>query len=185
EAVDREHTKRAVAPIPKGFRTVTPYLVVSDAVALVDFTSRVFGAEETFRSFGPAGGVHAEVRIGDSMVMIGGGAPGLSWRGESRPTALHVYVTDVDSAYARAVDAGATSLQPPTDHEYGERGAGVKDAFGNYWYIATAKGERPIPEGLHTLNVYLHPRRAEPLIAFLKWAFGADDVEKVASPEGV
>ena len=186
ETMEKEQaTPKASSFIPKGFHTVTPYLVVDDAPALIDFAVRVFGAEQTFRTVGSAGGVHAEVRIGDSMVMVGGGAPELSWRGESRPTALHVYVEDTDAAYERATRAGATSIGPPTDHEYGERGAGVKDRFGNVWYIATAKGERHVPEGLHTVNVYLHPRRADPVIAFLKRAFGAEPGEKYASPDGV
>jgi PhnB protein len=171
--------------IPKGFHTVTPYLVVQDAPALIEFVKRVFGAEEAHRATGSAGGIHAEVQIGDSKVMIGGGAPNLSWRGATRPTALHIYVKDTDAAFARAVEAGAAVIQGPTDQEYGERSAGVKDAFGNTWYIATWKGANYVPEGLHTVNVYLHPLRAEPVIAFLKRAFGADAIEKYASPEGV
>ena len=69
--------------------------------------------------------------------------------------------------------------------EYGERSAGVKDAFGNTWYIATAHGEHHVPKGLQTVNVYLHPLRAEPLIGFMTRAFGASDVQKHASPDGV
>jgi uncharacterized glyoxalase superfamily protein PhnB len=170
---------------PKGFRTVTPYLVVDDALALLEFVTRVFDAQEGHRAIGSAGGVHADVRIGDSMLMMGGGAPELSWKGMSRPAALHVYVPDADAVYERALREGATALQPPTDHDYGERSGGVKDRFGNHWYIATAKGERYVPEGLHDVNVYLHPLRAEPVIAFLRRAFGAEDVEKYASPDGV
>jgi PhnB protein len=170
---------------PAGFHTVTPYIIVHDAPALIEFTTRTFGAEERSRATGSAGGVHAEVRIGDSMLMIGGGAPELSWRGEQRQTALHLYVEDTDAAFQRAVQAGATPIQQPVDQEYGERSGGVKDAFGNYWYIATAKGDRHVPQGLHTLNVYLHPLRAEPLIGFLKRGLGAQDVEKHASPDGV
>ncbi len=171
--------------LPKGFRTVTPYLVVNDAPALIEFTARVFGAEETHRSSGSAGGVHAEVRIGDSMLMIGGGAAGHPLGRTAMPTALHVYVEDTDAIYRRALDAGATSIGEPTDQPYGERSAGVKDASGTVWYIATAIGERHIPAGLHTVNVYLHPLRAEPVIKFMERAFGATGVEKYASPDGV
>lgn len=170
---------------PEGFHTVTPYLVAQDAPGLIDFVTRVFGAEERSRDIGPAGGIHAEVRIGDSMVMIGGGAPGLAWRGEPWNTALHLYVEDTDAAFARAVQAGASVMGAPADMEYGERSAGVKDSFGNVWYIATAKGAHYIPKGLHTVNVYLHPHRAEPVIAFMTRAFGADQVEKYASPDGI
>ena len=186
EAMEREQAPRTARTfIREGFHTVTPYLVASDAPALIDFVKNVFAADETHRSIGPGGGVHAEVRVGDSMLMIGGGGPGLAWKGNPQPTALHVYVEDTDAAYALALRAGATSIGEPVDQEYGERSGGVKDAFGNVWYIATAKGERHIPEGLHTINVYLHPLRAEPVIAFLKKAFGVEDVEKYASPDGV
>ena len=181
----RQAPRTASTYIPKGFRTVTPYLGPADAPALIDFMKRVFDAEENFRAIGPAGGVQAEVRIGDSIVMIGGGAPDLSWRGQTWPTALHIYVKDTDAAYGRALEAGATSIHPPADQDYGERGAGVKDATGNIWYIATSKGAHDVPEGLHTVNVYLHPLRAEPLMAFMKRAFGAEVVEKHASPDGV
>jgi PhnB protein len=170
---------------PEGFRTVTPYLVVHDAPALIDFVTRAFGAEERSRDIGPGGGVHADVRIGDSALMIGGGTPEVPWRGQQWNTAFHLYVKDTDAAFERAVQAGATVMAAPADMEYGERSAGVKDASGNVWYIATAMGASYVPKGLHSLNVYLHPHRAEPLIAFLTRAFGADQVEKYASPEGI
>jgi PhnB protein len=172
-------------PTREGFHTVTPYLMAANAPQLIEFVERAFNAKQTFRTVGSAGGVHAEVRLGDSMVMIGGGAPELSWRGESRPTALHVYVEDVDAAYARALEAGAVSIGEPVDQPYGERGGGVRDASGHVWYIATAKGERHIPPGMHAVNVYLHPLRAEPVIGFLTRAFGGGDVQKHASPDGV
>jgi uncharacterized glyoxalase superfamily protein PhnB len=175
----------APAFIREGFRTVTPYVVVADAPALIEFVKAAFGAEETSRVTGPGGGIHAEVRVGDSMLMIGGGAPELSWRGAPWLSAFHLYVPDVDATYERALRAGGTSIGKPTDMEYGERGAGVRDASGNTWYMATAKGEHYIPSGAQTLMVYLHPLRAEPVIAFMTRAFGATDVEKFASPDGV
>ena len=181
----RQTPRTASTFIPKGFRAVTPYLVVENAPALLDFVKRAFDAEENFRAIGSAGGVQAEVRIGDSILMIGGGAPDLSWRGQTWPTALHIYVKDTDAAYARALEAGATSIGGPVDQEYGERTAGVKDASGNVWYIATWKGAHYVPEGAHTVNVYLHPLRAEPVIAFMKRAFGVEAVETHATPDGV
>lgn len=181
----RQQPREPVAFMPKGFHTVTPYLVVEDAPALIEFTRRVFGAEETYRTVGPGGGLHAEVRIEDSMVMIGGGGEGRPLQGQPIPTALHLYVEHVDLAYQRAIGAGASSIGEPMDQEYGERSAGVKDASGNVWYIATAKGPHHVPAGLRTVNVYLHPLRAEPVITFLKRAFGAAGVEKYASPDGV
>lgn len=101
------------------------------------------------------------------------------------PTALHVYVEDTDAVYQQALEAGASSIGAPVDQQYGERSAGVKDPSGNVWYIATAKGERHIPAGLHTVNVYLHPLRADPLIKFMERALAATGVEKYASPDGV
>jgi len=176
---------KAVSPIREGFHTVTPYMTAADGPALIEFAKRAFGAEETFRGIGSAGGVHGEVRIGDSMLMMGGGIPGREFRSEPRAHALHVYVPDVDAVYEKALAQGATSIGAPQDHEYGERGAGVKDAFGNYWYVATHKGESYIPKGLHNVNVYMHPLRAEPVINFLKTAFGAEEIARYASPDGV
>ncbi|MGA2374717.1 MAG: VOC family protein [Candidatus Sulfotelmatobacter sp.] len=174
-----------VDPVPRGFRMVSPYLVAEDGPALLDFASKAFGAEELFRTATPRGGVHGEVRIGDSMLMIGGGTPGQKFPGTLHPNALHIYVEDTDTVFKQAVAAGATSIDAPRDQDYGERSATVKDAAGNFWYIATSKGESYIPKGLHNVNVYLHPRRAEPLIAFLNRAFGAQELAKYASPDGV
>jgi PhnB protein len=178
-------TRAGVSPIPAGYHTITPYLVVQDAPALIEFVKRTFGAEEIFRTTGSAGGIHAEVRVGDSMMMMGGGGPGLKWKGAPMPSALHVYVEDVDAVHQRAVEAGGVTIQPPADQEYGERGGSLKDPFGNYWYIATAKGASHIPEGLRVVTTYLHPLRAEPVIQFMKRAFGAEELEKYASPDGV
>jgi PhnB protein len=177
--------KPTVNPIPPGFRTLQPYLVAANGEALLRFAKEVFDAEETFRAIGSAGGIHANVRIGDTLLMVGGGIPGRPFSGRPYPIALHVYVEDTDAVYAKALQAGALSLGAPQDHEYGERGAGVKDAAGNYWYIATHKGESYIPKGMHNVNVYMHPLRAEPLIAFLKKAFGAQELAKYASPDGI
>ena len=187
EAMEQEQAAKtsATSPIPKGFHTVAPYLVAQDAAGLIEFLKQTFGAEETSRAIGSAGGIHAEVRLGDSMLMVGGGGPGLAWRGESQPMAFHVYVEDTDLVYQRALKAGASSIAAPVDQPYGERGGGVKDAAGNFWYIATHHGGHYIPKGLHTVTPYLHPLRAEPVISFLKRAFGAEELEKYASPDGV
>ena len=173
-----------VNPVPRGFRTVTPYLVAADGLALLEFVKQAFGAEETMRAVMPTG-VHAEVRMGDSSLMMGGGIPGKKFPGTLQPNALHVYVEDCDAVCAKALAAGATLVDELRDQEYGERSASVKDPAGNYWYIATAKGQSYVPKGLHNVNPYLHPRRAEPLISFMKRAFGAEEVAKYASPDGV
>jgi PhnB protein len=177
--------QKEVSPIRPGFQKVTPYLLAADGEALLRFASEAFGAEETLRSIGPAGGIHGEVRIGDSMLMIGGGISDREFKGKPNTTALHVYVEDADVVYAKALAAGAVSIGAPQDHDYGDRGAGVKDFAGNFWYIATHKGESYIPRGLRNVNVYMHPLRAEPIIAFLKRAFDAEEVARYASPDGV
>jgi PhnB protein len=185
DATHEASAKPAVEPVPKRFRTVTPYLVAQDGPALLEFAKQAFGAEELFRGIGSAGGIHAEMRIGDSMLMMGGGIPGREFRFTPNTHALHVYVKDCDAVYQKALGAEATSLGEPRDQEYGERSASVKDLAGNYWYIATYKGKTYVPKGLHDVNPYLHPLRVEPVIQFLKRAFGAREMSKHASPDGV
>lgn len=177
--------KPAVDPVPKGFRMVTPYLVAEDGPALLEFTKQAFGAEELFRTIGGSGGLHAEAKIGDSMLMIGGGIPGREFRSTPNTHALHAYVKDADAVYQKALDAGAKSIGEPRDQDYGERSATVKDPAGNLWYIATHKGQSYLPKGLNNVNAYLHPLRAEPMISFLKRAFGARELAKYATPDGV
>jgi len=177
--------KPAVDPVPRGYRTVTPYVVVQDAPALLDFMKATFGAEEIFRSVGSAGGIHAEVRIGDSMLMIGGGGPELAWRGASKPQAFHIYVHDCDATYKQALEAGAKSIAVPADQSYGERSASVQDSGGNDWYIATFKGDSYKWEGAPDIQPCLHPLRSEPVINFLKRAFDAQEIGRYATPDGV
>ena len=162
----------------EGFHTITPYLIAKPAVELVDFVKQAFGAVESFRTTGSAGGLHCEVKIGDSMVMIGGG-PTFA----ERPVAIHLYVSDVDEVYARALEAGATSVAAPSDQEYGERIASVKDIGGNEWYIAKRFAAMPIQD-LHTVAVYFHPIGAPKFIDFLEQAFGAETVERHQSDQG-
>jgi PhnB protein len=176
--------KPKVSPVPRGFRMVTPYLVAEDGLALLEFVQQAFGAEQVEKVIMPTG-MHGEARIGDTMLMIGGGIPGKKFPSSLQPNALHVYVEDADATCAKAVAAGATLIDAPRDQEYGERSGTVKDRSGNYWYVATAKGKSYKPKGLFNVNPYLHPRRAEPLIAFLKRAFGAEEIAKHASPDGV
>lgn len=160
-----------------GFHTITPYLMVKPAVELVDFVKQAFGAVESLR-FGSAAGLHCEVKIGDSTVLIVGG-PNF----DPRPAAIHFYVSDVDEVYARAVAAGATSLMEPSDQDYGERLAAVKDIGGNEWYIAKPFDPSPVPD-LHNVTIYFHPIGAPRFIDFLQQAFGAQVVERHQSPEG-
>ncbi len=175
---------KGVNPVPRGFRMVTPYLVAEDGIGLLEFTKQVFGAEETERAMTPTG-VHAEIRLGDTQLMLGGGVAGKKFPAPLQPGALHIYVEDVDAVTEKAVAAGATLIDAARDQEYGERSSTIQDKAGNFWYIATAKGKSHVPKGLFSVNPYLHPRRAEPLITFLKRAFGATEVAKYASPDGV
>jgi PhnB protein len=182
---DEQEGKDRANPIPPGYRTVTPYMVASDGDAMLAFAKNVFGAEETFRAIGGAGGIHGETRIGDTMLMMGGGIPGKPFHAKPATAALHIYVHDTDAAYKRALQAGATSISEPQDHEYGERGAAVKDPFGNHWYIATRKGATYKWEGAPDVQAYLHPLRAEPVMNFLQRAFGAAELGRHAAPDGV
>ena len=158
--------------VREGFNTVTPYITVKQPDDLINFVTQVFGATETFRTTGSAGGTHAEVKIGDSMVMIGGAE-----HIDAMPVAVHLYIPDVDAAYQRALEAGATSLFEPADQPYGERSGAVQDANGNKWYIATTFGPlNEISEYLRTVTVYYHPIGAPRFIEFLEKAFGAEEL---------
>jgi PhnB protein len=166
--------------IREGFTTVTPYIRVGEA-GLVDFLAQVFDAQETFSGRGSGGGMHREVRIGDSMVMIGEGGAGGSDIMPIRPVAFHVFVKDVDATFKRAVAAGATALGEPEDRHYGERAGFVSDPFGNRWYIATALGPHSLANALRTVTPVLHMEGAAEYMEFLKRALGA--VEEMRAPE--
>jgi uncharacterized glyoxalase superfamily protein PhnB len=159
-----------------GFRTITPYLLASSET-FVDFLKNVFGAKETERTGTSPASFHAEVQIGDSMLMIGVGAH------RSMPTALHVYVPNADEVYRRALDAGAVELTPMVE-DHGERFGCVQDPSGNHLYIATRLGANYIHEQLHTVTAYLHPAGASRFIDFAKRAFGAAEIERYDSPSG-
>ena len=123
-----------VKPIPVGYHSVTPYLIVEGAPKLIAFLKHTFNAEEATRMNGPDGRVaHAEVKIGDSFVMLSDAT------GEYKPveSQLYVYVDDIDLTYKRALEAGATSVREPKNQFYGDRSASVRDPTGNIWGIAT------------------------------------------------
>jgi PhnB protein len=124
----------AVKPIPDGYHTVTPYLTVDDPGAVIDFLKKAFDAQETYAMRDSNGKVrHAEVKVGNSMLMLGG-AQG-EWK--SRPGNFYLYVEDVDAVYKKAVAAGGKSLSEPANQFYGDRHGGVQDSQGNTWWIAT------------------------------------------------
>ena len=122
---------------PEGYNSASPYLIVDGASGTIDFLVRVFGVEELRRFADPEGRVrHAEVRIGDSVVMLADGVEG--W--PPLPAYVHVYVEDVDAAYRRALEAGAASVQEPVQKEDEDRRGGVRDPGGTTWWIATKVG---------------------------------------------
>jgi PhnB protein len=130
------------SPIPEGYPCVTPYLIVDRAAEAIDFYKNVLGATERMRMPGPDGTVgHAELMIGDSMIMLADESPEMGSRSPSRvggtPVMIHVYLEDVDAAFERARAAGSTMLQMPEDRFYGDRAARFEDPFGHRWDVAT------------------------------------------------
>ena len=171
-------TPSTMEEVRAGFRTIAPFIIHENAPELVEFLKTVFRAEELKRNTGESAyGFYSEVRIGDTVVMIGGGEAA---RHGNLPSALHVYVEDCDAAYRRALDAGAITLVgalgEPADRPYGERSAFVKDSFGNHWYIATRLTSTPATESLGAVLPFLHPQGARKYIDFLKRAFGAEEM---------
>ena len=119
--------------VPDGYRTLSPYLLVEDAEGLLSFVSTVFGTEVRQRMVGEAGGLHAELELGDSVLMVGEG-------GDSTFRAmLHVYVEDADAIYERALAEGATTATEPHDTSFGDHRAAFDDRWGNQWWVATRR----------------------------------------------
>ena len=132
----------AVRPIPEGYSAITPYLAVEDASSAIDFYKRAFGAKERSVMPGPGGAVmHAELEIGDSLIMLSDPFPQASTKPpkELRGTSVSIflYVDDIDSVYKQAIDAGASSLMEPDDMFWGDRFGSVQDPYGHSWTIAT------------------------------------------------
>ena len=130
-----------VNPIPQGYHTVTPNLVVQDAAAALDFYRRAFGADETLRMPGPGGKImHAEFRIGDSVLMLAEEMPDMGNKSprtlDGSPVSFYVYISDVDAAYKRAIDAGGKEVMPVADMFWGDRAGWLEDPFGHKWALA-------------------------------------------------
>lgn len=131
-----------VEPIPEGYPRVTPYLIVDGADAAIDFYKSVLGASERMRMGGEGGKVgHAELEIGNSVVMLADEHPEMDARGPKSvggtPVGLHVYVEDVDAVFDRATQAGAKALSAVEDKFYGDRMGSFEDPFGHRWHVAT------------------------------------------------
>ncbi|MFN2545672.1 MAG: VOC family protein [Actinomycetota bacterium] len=135
----------AVRPIPEGFRTVTPYLVVDDAKRLLEFVKQAFGAQERMSMPTPDGKIgHAEVLIGDSVIMLADAST--SDQSTPMPAMIHLYVDDVDKTFRQAIEAGASEVRALEDQFYGDRSGGVQDPAGNKWWIATHVEDVPPEE---------------------------------------
>jgi len=185
-----EMTTMTADDVTTKFPSIRPYLLVPDADGMIAFLQQALGAELLGRYPDAEGRVmHAAMRVGDSLIEMGEPESGF------KPMALHIYLDDVEGAYNRALAAGATSTLPITDQAYGDREGGVKDRWGNAWYLATHQeevteeelmqrfggggskprkqpGAGPRPEGYHTVTPFFHVRGAREFIAFLGDAFG-------------
>jgi len=132
-----------VHPIPEGYHTVTPYLVVDDADGLIEFLEHGLGATLLDRHDGPDGRMmHAALQLGDSKLMMGQASS--EWR--AMPAMIHLYVEDADALFRQAVAAGARVLREPEDQFYGDRSGGVEDPCGNQWWISTHVEDIPAEE---------------------------------------
>ena len=182
----------ATAPTPEsssdtkfrrsGFKNIAPYVLVNGAAKFLDFLVSSFEATERIRVPRPDGSImHAEVAIGDSDVIELGDA---SEQYPARQMAIHLYLSDPDSAYTRALKAGASSIYPVADQPWGDRQGSVRDAFGNIWYIAKPGSWDPGPDGYRAVQPFLHLHDAQNLIPFVEAAFSAKTLGVAKAPEG-
>ncbi|HEV2616831.1 MAG TPA: VOC family protein [Candidatus Acidoferrales bacterium] len=169
QAKPGKQTKGASNAVPfirEGFHSVTPYILVGGAAKFIDFLKEAFGAEERGRVPTPDGKImHAEVQLGDSVIEMSDGNEQYA----PSPVTIHLTVPDAEEAYRNALQAGATSLYEPSMQFYGEYEAGVRDPFGNEWYITPQAKKHPHP----SVQPYLHLHGAEKMIQFLEEAFSA------------
>ena len=183
QAISSDASKQADT-MPSGYRTIAPYIIVPRASDFIEFLTTAFGGTERFRvPRGPGSEfiMHAEVAIGNSIIELADANEQIP----AAPTAIHLYVDDADSFFARAIEAGATSIYEVGDHVSGDRQGAVRDPFGNLWYVAMVQGWTPGPEGVPSVQPYLHLRDSERMIPFLENAFGGVVTGGVpTSPEG-
>ena len=141
----------AVKPIPEAYHTVTPYLIIEGAAAAIEFYKQAFGAQELFRFPGPDGSVgHAEIKIGDSPIMLADAYPAMGYNGPKSlggsPVSLMIYVENVDTVFDQAVQAGATVKEAVIDKFYGDRSGSLIDPFGHVWHVSTHKEDVSMEE---------------------------------------
>lgn len=141
----------ATKAIPDGYTTATPYLIIKGAAAAIDFYKRAFGAQELFRMNSPDGGVgHAEIKIGNSIIMLADEHPQMGYRGPrslgGSAVSIMLYVPDVDDVFESAVKAGAKAQRPVENQFYGDRSGTLEDPFGHVWTISTHVEDVPPDE---------------------------------------
>jgi uncharacterized glyoxalase superfamily protein PhnB len=165
-----------------GLTSITSYIIVRGGAQFLEFLKTAFKGVEQMRVPTPDGLImHAEVAVGNGAIEVSDASDAYP----AAPTAIHLYVDDANATFDSALQAGATSIYAPTDdHPSGDRWGAAKDQFGNHWYIATPKGWTPGPEGLRSVQPYLHLREAHKMIPFLEAAFGAEAMGVHKSPEG-
>jgi PhnB protein len=153
-----------VKPVPDGHRTVAPYLAIKNAASALEFYKKAFGAIETYKLIIPDGRVgHAEIRLGDSLIMIADEFPEFGGKAPESlggsPVSIHLYVEDVDAFVKKAVAAGARELKPVADQFYGDRSGQLQDPFGHLWWVATHK-EDVAPEEMQKRVLALFAKAA-------------------------
>ena len=141
----------SVKPIPEGYHSVTPYLIVRGGADAIEFYKKAFGAVELFRFPSPDGKIgHAEIKVGDSPIMLADEYPDMGYNGPESlggsPVSLMIYVDDVDAVFNQAVEAGATVKEALQDKFYGDRMGTVTDPFGHRWHLATHKEDVSVEE---------------------------------------
>jgi uncharacterized glyoxalase superfamily protein PhnB len=170
--------------VSTGYHTIAPYIIVPRAGEFIEFLKQAFDGTERFRFHREPGSefiMHAEVAIGNSVIELADA----NEQYPAAPMAIHLYVDDANSVFARAIEAGAKSIYPVGDHVSGDRQGAVRDPFGNLWYVAMIQGWTPGPEGVPNVQPYLHLRDSEKMIPFLEKAFGGVVQGHVpTSPEG-
>ena len=141
----------AVKPIPEGYHSVTPYLIIKGAADAIEFYKKAFGATELFRFPAPDGKIgHAEIKIGDSPIMLADEFAEMGYKGPQAlggsPVSLMIYLEDVDTVFNRAVEAGASVKEAVQDKFYGDRTGTLTDPFGHLWHVATHKEDDSMEE---------------------------------------
>jgi len=173
---------KAKSAIPEGFRSLTQYLIVERAEEFFRFVQNAFGGKEKFVMRDGDGAIrHAEAWIGGSVIEFAQA----NAQYKAMPAGLHYYVKNADEEYAKALQAGATSLREPTNQPYGDREGDVQDPAGNYWFIAThLEGNGYKPDIVQDLNTYFSVKEAGRFVEFLEKAFGAQVVDKPSGKDG-